>query len=157
MAVTSGWDLGSEADREAGWSRDRSAERSRCNAPRTGRVTVTLASQFLAPRFKGQFLVVHLVPFLNPDTAPEGECRSKPPPCVACPREPGPWGGMGRVARAGRWSLWSAPALFQHCTEVLAPSKLSDRWNEPGSRGKRIPIGAVKRIHIHRISRSGNF
>jgi hypothetical protein len=37
-------------------SRDRSAERSRCNAPRTGRVTVTLASQFLAPRLKGQVI-----------------------------------------------------------------------------------------------------
>jgi hypothetical protein len=56
MAVTWGWDVGSEADREAGWSRDRSAESNRCNVSRTGRMTVTLASQFLAPRLKGQVI-----------------------------------------------------------------------------------------------------
>jgi hypothetical protein len=37
-------------------SRDRSAERSRCNVSRTGRLTVTLASQFLAPKLKGQVI-----------------------------------------------------------------------------------------------------
>jgi hypothetical protein len=37
-------------------SRDRSAERSRCNVSRTGWVTVTLASQFLAPSLKGQVI-----------------------------------------------------------------------------------------------------
>jgi hypothetical protein len=37
-------------------SRDRSAERSRCNVSRTGRLAVTLASQFLAPKLKGQVI-----------------------------------------------------------------------------------------------------
>jgi hypothetical protein len=37
-------------------SRDRSAERSRCNAPRTGWVTVTVTSEVLAPRLKGQVI-----------------------------------------------------------------------------------------------------
>jgi hypothetical protein len=35
---------------------ERSAERSRCNALRTGRVTETLASRGLAPRYKGEVI-----------------------------------------------------------------------------------------------------
>jgi hypothetical protein len=35
---------------------DRPAERSRCNVSRTGRVTETLASRGLAPRYKGEVI-----------------------------------------------------------------------------------------------------